>query len=181
MSKKDKKDKSEKNIEDIIKDLEKEKKQLEEDLKKLKEVTAHTQAQYVDLKRDFDLYIQRIEKQQKEIKDNTFVEVIKQLIPIIEQLRLSVENIPEDLKNNSWAKWVVMVYDNIKKFLESKWVVIEDSVWKEIDLEKHEPIGYEEVDEDMKNKVVKEHSKLYLYKKGDNIVIISPAKVVVGK
>ncbi len=165
----------------LLEEIEKEKKQLEEDLKKMKEILANTQAQYIDLKKDFDMYIERVKRDEEKLKDDLFVNIVKWMVPFLEQLRISVENIPQDLKNNKWVEGVKMVYDNIVKYLNSQWIFIEDSVGCDIDFEKHEPIGYEEVEDEKKHKVLKEHSKVYLYKKDWKEIIICPAKVIVWK
>jgi hypothetical protein len=36
-------------------------------------------------------------------------------------------------------------------------------------------------DEKMKGKIVAEHQKCYIYKKSDQEIVISPAKVIIGK
>lgn len=154
---------------------------LEKDVEKYKQIASNTQSQYMTLKTDFESYKNRIESKEKEQKTNIFIDSVKWLISLVEELRITVENVPEELKDNSWANGVVVLYKNLLKKLEEMNVYQIDSIWKDLNENYHEPISSEDADDGNKWKIMKEFEKLYVYKDWDNEYVVKPAKVIVGK
>lgn len=171
----DKKPKQDKKLEE----LKKQNHELQIKIQDLEKIAAKAQSQYISLKWDFDIYVLRTEKQQKESKIKNFVEDINSFLPIFEELRKTVENIPDDIKDNSWVKWVVFVYENMIKKFEDLWVSSIKCIWCEPDTVLHEPIWTQKSDEKNKWKIIKEFEKWFVYKAWDEQIIIKPAKVIV--
>ncbi len=88
-------------------------------IKNLEEVAKKAQYDYVMLKYDFDSYQRRIEQESKNQRAESIVDIMKKILPIIDQLSYSVEHMPEDMKSNTWADGVKLIYDNAMKTLQS--------------------------------------------------------------
>ena len=156
----------------------KEKELLERKVKDLEQIASNSQTQYVLIKNDFDSFIRRTEDLKKTLKDEVFIENMKKLIPMVEELRKTIENTPPDLLDNARVWWLEVLYKSFLSKLESMWVSQVLSVGLDLDENLHEPIWSEHSD-DLKWKVIKEFERLYVYKKWDVERIIVPAKVIV--
>lgn len=176
---KEKLSKKEKQLLERVDILESENKELSWELIKIKEVAAHSQAQYITLKQDFDAYQSRNEKDKKDNEIRQFIESLNMILPFVEELRKSTENLPKELKDNEWAKWVIMQYRWIINKLKEKWVLEIESIGKEPDHEYHEPIGIETSEKKMKGKIVREYEKWFIYNQWDREMLIKAAKVIV--
>ncbi len=153
--------------------------ELEKQLEEYKQIAWNSQNQYLILKNDFDSYKSRVEKAQKDQELNTLIDVSKKMIPIIEELRKTLDNMPEDLEWNSWAEWIKVLYKSMIKKLESMNIYQYDSIWLDLDENYHEPIS-SVPDSENAGKIVDEFEKLYIYKKEDKEKIVQVAKVVVA-
>ena len=91
--------------------------EMQEKMKDLEEVAKKAQYDYVMLKYDFDSYQRRVEQDAKENKSQVLMDLMKKLLPMIDQLSATVEHIPEDMKGNKWADGVKLVHDNAMKTL----------------------------------------------------------------
>jgi molecular chaperone GrpE (heat shock protein) len=86
------------------------------------------------------------------------------------------------LKDNDFAKWVRLIYDNMIKSLETMNVFSIESIWKEPDIELHQPIWMEKID-DKKNKwkIIKEYERWFYLLHDDKKNVIISSKVIVGE
>ena len=164
----------------IVKKLQDENQKLKQEINQLKQILANIKIQYQNLYNDFESYKKITKQKEKSQQTDTLIKIIKQIIPLIENIRLSIENIPEDIKNHQWVKWIELTYKNLLKTLENVNVYQLDSIWKEPNEIYHEPIWTQQVENDKKGKIIKEHQKCYIYKDWWTEIVISPAKVVVG-
>ncbi len=155
---------------------------LEAKAKNLEEVAKKAQYDYVMLKYDFDSYQRRVEQDNKEGKSQTLIDIMKKLLPVIDQLSFSVDHMPEDLKGNKWADGVKIVYDNAVKTLASLGIEKIAAIGEEPDSELHEPLSVEPTDDEaMKGKIIKEYEAGYILKQGETKRVIKAAKVIVGQ
>lgn len=171
--------KQDKKLEKKLEELEQENNKLIEKIKTLEEVAARTQSQYVNLKNDFDMYMSRMERTSKEQKVKSLIQGVKSILPIIEELRKSVENIPDDLKEHNWTKGITIIYNNALKKLQSLNIYEIQGIGKEPDTNLHEPIGTQPADKKNKWKIIQEYEKWFVYKQDDEQIVIKPAKVIV--
>lgn len=88
-------------------------------VKNLEEVAKKAQYDYVMLKYDFDAYQRRMEADGKDQKSQALIDLMKKLLPLIDQLSYSVEHMPEDMQGNKRADGIKLVYDNAMKTLGS--------------------------------------------------------------
>lgn len=156
--------------------------ELQAKIKDLEEVAKKAQYDYVMLKYDFDSYQRRVEQDNKEGKSQTLIDIMKKLLPMIDQLSYSVDHMPEELKDNKWADGVKLVHDNAMKTLASLGIEKIATIGQEPDSELHEPLSMEPTeDENMKWKIIKEYEAGYVLKQGEGKKVIKAAKVIVGQ
>ncbi len=166
--------------ENNIENKEAESKNLEEELKETKMVATKAQQDYIHLKIDFDHLRDRMEKVQKDWKLDAVIEVVGKFLPFVEALRKSIENIPDEQKQESLAKWVVMTYNNFLKVLEDLSIFPIEALWLEPDTNLHEPISVQPVeDESKKWKIIVEFEKWFVYQKDWIQKVIKSSKVIV--
>ena len=134
-------------------------------IKNIEEVAKKAQHDYVMLKYDFDSYQRRVESDNKEQKTQILIDLMKKLLPLIDQLSYSVANIPAELEGNKWADGVKLVYDNAVKTLASLGIEKIATIGQEPDSELHEPLSAEPTeDETLKGKIIKEYQPGYILK-----------------
>lgn len=74
-----------------------------------------------DLKRvqaEFVNYKNRAENEKAILSQFSKVQVIKDLLPVIDDLQRALHHVPEELKDNKWAQGTQKVYDRLQKQLE---------------------------------------------------------------
>lgn len=143
-----------------------------------KQIAASSQNQYVLLKNDFDSYKRRVEENEKKQKIEQLINITQKIIPIVEDLRKTLDSMPKDLESNSWAQWVSVLYKSLLKKLNSMWIEQIDSLWDKLNENYHEPIA-SQVDKKNIGKIINEFEKWYIYRKWDEEIIVQAAKVVV--
>ena len=154
---------------------------LQAKVKNLEEVAKKAQYDYVMLKYDFDSFQRRVEQDSKENKSQALVDIMKKLLPLIDQLGYSVDHIPEELLDNKRVDGMKLVYDNAIKTLGNLWIEKIATIGEEPDSELHEPLSMEPTDDEtLKGKIVKEYEPGYVLKQGDTKKVIKAAKVIVG-
>ena len=150
-------------------------------MKNLEEVAKKAQYDYVMLKYDFDSFQRRVEQDAKDNKAQMLVDLMKKLLPVIDQLSHTVAHMPTDLTDNERAAGVKLVYDNALKVLASLGIQKIATIGEEPDSELHEPLSVEPTaDEKLKGKIVQEFVPGYILQQGETKKIIKAAKVIVG-
>ncbi len=167
------------NLEEQIKKLKEENHKIQLELNKFKQIAMSAQSQYVSLKYEFESLISRFDNEKKTLETKSFLDNIKKIIPFIEELRKTVELLPHDLSEHNWVKWVQIVYGNMIIQLWSIWISYKNWIWHEPDPRYFEAI-WTENSEDNKWKIIKEFERCYVYKKGDEDLVVNVWKVIVG-
>ena len=144
------------------------------------EISAKAQRDYINLKFDFDRYQKQILEKEKEQDTNALISSVKKFLPFIEDLRKSLDNIPQDKKSDPLAQWVQLVYDNFLKILESMHIFQIKAIWLEPDALLHEPVSLMPTEnKKLKWKIIQEFERGFVYKKDDKQIVINPSKVIV--
>ena len=160
--------------------LEKENEKLEKQLKEQEEILKNTQLQYLSLKNEFDSFSNRVKKNEKKQKEDTFEKTILKMLPIIELFLSLYEHLPEEFKENKWTEWFDIMHKKIDSFLLESNIKVIKTVWEELDETKHEILGMEHIeDKNKKNEIIKEVKKWYILKNSDKEKVLIPAKVIV--
>lgn len=87
---------------------------------------------------DLQNYKRRSEEDKARFVKFSNAELLKALIPIIDNFDRSVKHLPEELKANEWAKGAVQVHDDLLKTLEKIGVKKMETVGKKLDARFHE-------------------------------------------
>lgn len=122
---------------------------------------------------DFKNYKRRAEEDQAKFVAFANKELLLSLIPLIDNLERSATHLPEDLKNNEWAKGILLLHADLKKTLEKMGVKKIETVGRPLNPKLHEALmsGPGE-----KNVIVEEFESGYTL----NGEPLKPAKVKVG-
>jgi len=153
---------------------------LEKKLQEQEDMTKKAQHDYINLKYDFDRRQRQYESEKKTAEMDALVASIKKLLPFVDDLRKSLENIPADQKENPLSKWIELTYNKFLKTLEELNIYQIEAVGKDPDTNLHEPVWAQPTDDKkMKGKIVAEFERGFIYKKDDIQKVITTSKVVV--
>ena len=125
-----------------------------------------TQADFVNFKR-------RNEQERKEFGTFANAELLKKILPVVDDLERALENVPQDIADHEWVEGVRLVERKFKTSLESAGVKQVLALGMAFDPNYHEAVHQEPGAEGM---VVGEFQKGYLL----NDKLLRPARVVVG-
>lgn len=98
---------------------------------RLKELAAKLQA-------DYDNFKKRTQRDKEDMVFFLKSDIFKKILPRVDDLERIVKNTPEDMQNWALFEWVVNLEKTLKKDLESLSVKSFDSIWKEVDADKHD-------------------------------------------
>jgi len=99
-----------------------------------------------DLKRvqaEFINFKNRSEQEKAQLSDFTKSQVIKDLLPVIDDLERALNHLPENLKENKWAQGVQKVHGRLLKQLEKLGVKKIEAVNQQFDHNLHEAVQVE--------------------------------------
>jgi molecular chaperone GrpE (heat shock protein) len=85
-------------------DLNKKVADLEVQLNEQKEITKQAQYSYVNLKMDFERLLIQSQEKEKNMELDSLIKIVKKFIPFVENLRKSLDIIPEKNKQESMAQ-----------------------------------------------------------------------------
>lgn len=161
----------EENIEKIERKEDEEVEQLENNLNneliKLKEVFARQQA-------DFDNFKKRVERDREDMTFFLKADILKKVLPRIDDLQRIIASTPEEQKEDAMYKWILSIEKKLIQDLEKMWVKAFDSKWHKVDPDKHEVM----TQIPWKSWIIlDEFEKWYMV--GDRVLRV--AKVVVGQ
>lgn len=151
--------------EDIIEEQAEEIEKDESEIAKLKDMLARSAA-------DLENFKKRTERDKADMVFFLKLDIFKKILPRIDDLERIIKNTPEDMQ--SWAvyEWVVTLQKTFLKDLDKLWVQSFESVWHELDPDKHEVMTQVPWDD---GKIVDEFEKGYML--WDRVLRV--AKVVV--
>lgn len=155
---------------------------LKKQLTEQEEITRRAQSDYLRTKLEFDAYVKRADAAKLGFELDGLMKALEKVLPFVNQLKVTLDNIPADLEGNAWVAWVQLLYTKMLGDIALLWVTpIEVALWSDPDYTMHIPIGMEETDDEaLKNKVIKEVEGGFIYEKGDSKRVVMPAKVMVG-
>ena len=133
-------------------------------------------------KADFDI-LQRQTQQKIETADRDAVlKVVKDLLPFIENLRKSLLNLSDEAKTSSMGQGLQMMYDNLLKSLEKLKVRPIEAIGLAPDAQFHEPVSMQPTDDEkLKGKIIQEFEQGFVYENGNDKLVITPSKVIIGQ
>jgi molecular chaperone GrpE len=146
-------------------EIEKLKKQCDEYLNGWK----RAKADYINFKKES-------EEKQKALFDFATASFVIQMIPIYDNLKKALTNIPADL-NNSWVEGVKQIKKQFEEFLKANEITEIKTVGEKFNPEFHEAVSKEKREGVASGIIISEAASGYLMK--DKVLI--PAKVVVAE
>lgn len=158
---------------------------LETEVLKLNEELEHVRAsvekekkEYMFLMAEFDNFRKRTLKEKSEIIKNAGEQVLKGLLPILDDFERGIEAADKTDNADSVKEGMVLIYNKFKKFLEQNGVKEIDPEDRDFDTERHEAISVVPVAaDDQKGKILDTVQKGYTI----NDKVLRHAKVVVGQ
>jgi molecular chaperone GrpE len=150
--------------------------QEESELEKYKKQAEENLAGWQRAKADFLNYKKDQEKFLEEFRKYANEDMIIKLLPTIDSFNLATEHLPEDLKDNDWAKGIMCIKNQFDNFLKDANVEEIKSIGKKFDPSLYESIGEEESEKE-EGTIIMEVQKGYkMFGK-----VIRAGKVKVGK
>ena len=175
--------KSSKDNEDMIEQLQAEIKKLQTQLTEKDEIVKNAQLAYLRTKNDMEMIQRQSAMKAESMHQDLLIKIVKKLLPFVEDLRKSLENLSDEQKDSDMWKWVQMVYDRFIKALEECNVFAIPSLHESPDTLLHEPIWMQPTDDKkLKWKIIQVFEQGFYYQKenGDKVTIF-PSKVVIGQ
>ena len=123
----------------LPKDPKTEPKLSEHKISELDERTADLQR----LQAEFINYKNRVESEKASLSDFAKVQVIRDLLPVVDDLERAVGHLPDSLKDDKWAQGAAKVYDRLKKQLVTIGVTEIEALDQVFDPNLHEAVQVE--------------------------------------
>lgn len=148
------------------------------EIDKLQEELAKEKKEYLFLMAEFDNFRKRTLKEKSEIIRNAGENVLKGLLPIVDDFERGIKASENAENANDVREGMLLIYNKLVKYLAQNGVKEFDPEEKEFDADKHEAISVVPVpDEAMKGKILDTVEKGYMI----NDKVLRHAKVVVGQ
>lgn len=109
------------------------------DLDKVEELTADLQR----LHAEFINYKTRVESEKAMLSQFAKVNVVKDLLPVIDDLERALAHLPDDLADNKWAQGAQKVYGRLQAQLQKMGVTVISAIDQPFDPELHEAVSAE--------------------------------------
>lgn len=87
---------------------------------------------------DYDNFKKRVERDKIDMMFFLKSDVLKKILPRLDDLERIVKNTPEDMRTWALYEWVVTLEKTLKKDLENMWIKAFESIWQEVDPDKHD-------------------------------------------
>lgn len=93
---------------------------------------------------EFQNYKRRTERETRDSYQNAILDVLKSMLPIIDDFERAMANKPDDLNGNSWVEGIALIQRKFNHLLEEYNVSVIDPVGQPFDPTRHEAIGIDE-------------------------------------
>ena len=175
--------KSDKDSDNMIEQLQAEIKKLQTQLAERDEIVKNAQLAYLRAKNDMEMIQRQSAMKAESMHQDLLIKIVKKLLPFVEDLRKSLENLSDEDKNSDMWKWVQMVHDRFIKALEWFDIFPIPSLHEIPDTMLHEPIWMQPTDDKkLKWKIIQVFEQGFYYQKENwNKITIFPSKVIIGQ
>ncbi|MBN1119148.1 MAG: nucleotide exchange factor GrpE [Bacteroidales bacterium] len=152
--------------------------ELEKKVSDAEEASKSWNDKYLRLSAEFDNYRKRTLKEKTELTKQANGELLKDILPVVDDFERGLANIDKAEDMNSFKKGIELIYNKFVEFLRQNSVKEIDAKEKDFDIDFHEALTkIPAPNDDLKGKVVDVIEKGYLL----NDKVIRYAKVVVGE
>ena len=175
--------KSNKDNEDMIEQLQAEIKKLQAQLAEKDEIVKNAQLAYLRTKNDMEMIQRQSAMKAESMHQDLLVKIVKKLLPFVEDLRKSLENLSDEDKNSAMWKWVQMIHDKFIKSLADFNIFPIPSLHETPDALLHEPIWTLPTDDKkIKWKIIQIFEQWFYYQKENwDKLTIFPSKLIIGQ
>jgi molecular chaperone GrpE len=136
---------------------------------------------YLDLAQrsqaDFQNYKRRVEQEREELIKGANADLLRQLLPILDDLERALDHVPAELADNGWAKGVSLIGQKLPRALENVGLRRIGAEGDLFDPYVHEAVAYEEHPEYGEGQVAGVYRPGFVL----NERVIRPAQVVVAR
>lgn len=166
------------NLDAIKEEMEEDKQQdykalYEDKMKEIEEVNNR----FIRLQADFTNYKKRVEKEKENIYTYATEEIIKQLLPVIDNMERALDAVAENKEDDSFYNGVRMVYNQFLDILKKNGLEEIQALGKKFDPNLHHGVAQEESDEHDEDTVIDVFQKGYKLKDR----VIRPSMVKIAK
>ena len=155
-------------------------KDLTNQIKEKEEIAKNSQIAYLHLKSDFDILQRQTEQKIQNANRDAIITVAKKFLPLVENLRKSLLNLSSEQQETSMGKGIKMMYDGFLKNLEALKIESIPAVGLAPDPQFHEPVSMQATeDEALKGKIIQEFEQGFVFKDGEETLVLIPSKVIV--
>lgn len=138
-----------------------------DEIAKLKEILARTQADYQNFK-------MRNERDREDMIFFLKYDIFKKILPRIDDLERMIKNTPDEQKTWAVYEWILVLEKSFKRDLEALWVQSFESIWQVVNPDLHEVMT--QIPSETPWVIVDEFEKGYML--GERVLRV--AKVIVG-
>lgn len=96
---------------------------------------------YLRLFSEFDNYRKRTLKEKVELSKTASAEIIKAVLPVVDDLERAISNFPES-ENNSHFEGIKLIYNNLKRILEQQGLEETKALGEPFDTDFHEAVTH---------------------------------------
>jgi len=144
-------------------EVEEERDTREAEIASLKEQVESLRSQLIRLHADFDNYRKRVRREQQEIKETAAASLIKELLPVLDNLELALTAAKAEGKNEALVSGIEMVWRQLLNVLSREGLTPIEAVGRPFDPFHHEAVATEEASEASQyNMITAELRKGYL-------------------
>jgi molecular chaperone GrpE len=110
------------------------------DLSEANQLIAELTSDLQRIQAEFINYKNRVEAEKATLSQFSKAQVVKDLLPVIDDLERALAHLPEELTEDKWAQGVSKVYDRLQKQLEKLGVTKIDALNKPFDANLHNAV-----------------------------------------
>ena len=150
--------------------------QLVQELERLKAENAELTDRLLRLAAEFENYKKRSRREMEQFKLMANEALVRELLPVVDNLERALEHLPADARNSALAQGVELVLQELNKVLAAHGLERIEAVGKAFDPELHEAMMQQHDPQADENTVLSELAPGYLFQGR----LLRPAKVVVS-
>ncbi len=148
--------------EEIEKEVEVEIVEEKSEMEILKEEVAASKDRYLRLQAEFQNFKKRNEKQRRDLIKYSHGEVIKDILPIIDNFERAIDSSKEGSNSESLLEGIELIKKSFDEFLNNQKVEIVKTIGEKFDTKYHHAVMQEKSEEHEDNEIIQELQKGYL-------------------
>ena len=146
-----------------------------DELSNVKNQLVESEEKYKRLLAEFDNFRKRTEKEKQMMTDFGATLILTKVLGIVDNIERAVNNIPEDLKDNSYVDGIRKIYEQLMKTLEDLKVTPIKAKGEKFDQNLHNAVMTDEESDCEEGTITEELQKGFMYK--DQVLRHSMVKV----